>query len=400
MIEEVVKRDGTVQKYDWHKIVNAINKTVIAVDGRLNDKNKELAYCVVDMIHRQFKNKNIKQISIEEIQDIVEHELMITRSDVAKAYILYRFQRALRRSATFDKTILEIVSTKNEYWNSENSNKNPRLNTTIRDYIAGAVNSNLSRRMILPKDVIEAHDEGIIHFHDLDYSLQKMTNCCLINIEDMLQNGTVISETFIEKPHSFSTACNVATQIIAQVASSQYGGQSVSLAHLAPFVDASRQNIKKEVIEEHRRIGRRILEDDINDIVFMRLKKEIAKGIQILQYQITTLMTTNGQAPFITLFMYLNEAKSQQEKDDLAMLIEEVLKQSLQGVKNEVGVWVTPAFPKIIYVLQDDNITEDSKYWYLTKLAAKCSLKRLTPDYISEKKMKELKEGYCFPVMG
>ena len=403
MIEEVVKRDGTIQKYDWHKIVNAINKAIIAVDGELNDDNKQLAYDVVADIHNSydFVCCTDRKATVEEIQDMVERGLMrLNGKDIAKAYILYRFQRALRRNATFDKTILEIVSTKNEYWNSENSNKNPRLNTTIRDYIAGAVNSNLSRRMILPKDVIEAHDKGIIHFHDLDYSLQKMTNCCLINIEDMLQNGTVISETLIEKPHSFSTACNVTTQIIAQVASSQYGGQSVSLAHLAPFVDVSRQNIKKEVIEEHQRIGRRISEDDIDDIVFMRLKKEITKGIQILQYQITTLMTTNGQAPFITLFMYLNEAKSQQEKDDLAMLIEEVLKQSLQGVKNEVGVWVTPAFPKIIYVLQDDNITEDSKYWYLTELAAKCSLKRLTPDYISEKKMKELKEGYCFPVMG
>lgn len=323
---------------------------------------------------------------------------------------------------------------KSDYWNNENSNKNPRLNTTQRDYLAGIISKDASRRYILPPEIVQAHDDGLIHVHDLDYLIQYMNNCCLINLEDMLQNGTVISETLIEKPHSFSTACTVATQIIAQVASSQYGGQSISLAHLAPFVDISRQKIRKEVIEEQeylyrnidekewvkprKVLGKKLRKDqekfyknkdrllkfidatDIEDIVEKRLKKEIEKGIQTIQYQITTLMTTNGQAPFITLFMYLNEAHNQREKDDLAMLIEEELRQSYLGVKNEEGVYITPAFPKVIYVLQEDNIHEEDKYWYLTEMAAKCSMKRLTPDYISEKIMKEMKDGNCYPVMG
>ena len=332
------------------------------------------------------------------------YDKLITKEQrlTAKAYEGYRSIREFQRENenTIDHEITELLSGKSVYWNTENSNKNPVLNTTQRDYLAGIVSKDASRRYILPPDIVQAHDDGLIHVHDLDYLIQKMNNCCLINLEDMLQNGTIISETFIEKPHSFVVACTVTTQIVAQVASNQYGGQSISLAHLAPFVDISRQKIRREVIAEHEEVGYPISSEAVDYITERRLKAEIEQGIQTLQYQITTLMTTNGQAPFITLFMYLNEAHNEREKEDLAMLIEEELKQSYLGVKNEKGVYVTPAFPKVIYVLQEDNIHEGDKYWYLTELAAKCSMKRLTPDYISEKIMKEMKDGNCYPVMG
>lgn len=394
---KVIKRDGREVEFDSKKIEQAVLKAFWEVDNEITpyaiDKARDIAKGV--------KNSNVDSITVEEIQDIAEKRLMATnRKDVAKAYVRFRYKRELARVTMLDKTILEIVDCKNEYWAGENSNKNPRLNTTIRDNIAGAISSNLTRKILLPKDIVEAHDEGIIHFHDADYAIQKMNNCCLVNVEDMLQNSTVISEVKIDTPHSFSTACTIATQAIAQVASAQYGGQSVSLAHLAPFVDVSRKYFREEVIAERKMNGDDLDSEKIENTVKSRLKKEIEKGIQTIQYQITTLMTTNGQTPFITLFMYLNEAKNEREKEDLAMLIEEVIKQSMLGVKNEEGVYVTPSFPKIIYVLQEDNITEDSKYWYLTEMCVKCSLKRLTPDYISEKVMKELKEGNCFPVMG
>lgn len=344
-------------------------------------------------------------MSVEQIQDVIEYILMNSdKKDVAQAYIRYRYKQSIKRD-TLDSTVLEIINGENEYWSGENSNKNPRLNTTIRDYMAGAISTDISTRLLIPKHIVDAHNKGIIHFHDIDYFAQAgMYNCCLVNLKDMLSNGTVISEVMIEPPHTFSTACTITTQIIAQVASSQYGGQSISLAHLAPFVDVTRQRIKKQVAKELLDCG--LISaygentSEIEMITEGRLAEEITKGIQTIQYQITTLMTTNGQAPFITLFMYLNEAENETEKADLALLIEEVLMQSIQGVKNEEGVWITPSFPKIIYVLQEDNINEDSKYWYLTRLAARCSICRLTPDYISEKVMKELKDGYCFPVMG
>ena len=321
--------------------------------------------------------------------------------DVARGYVRYRYKRSLVRKAnTTDTRILSLIEYNNEEVKQENSNKNPAVNSVQRDYMAGEVSKDITRRLLLPAEIVEADEQGIIHFHDSDYYAQHMHNCDLVNLEDMLQNGTVISETLIEKPHSFSTACNIATQIIAQVASSQYGGQSISLAHLAPFVNISREKIRRDVIEELALLDCHPSDEKIAEIVETRLKKEITKGVQTIQYQVITLMTTNGQAPFLTVFMYLNEAKNEQEKADLAMIIEETLKQRLQGVKNEAGVWVTPAFPKLIYVLEDDNITEDSKYFYLTELSARCSAKRLVPDYISEKKMKELKEGNCFPVMG
>lgn len=399
MVETIVKRDNSIISFNPKKIEIAIQKAFKEIYNNVTNDAIASSKSIALKIQNLDKNK----LTVEEIQNMVEIELMkISEYEVARAYIRFRYTRELARATSFDNTILEIVDCKNDYFKNENSNKNPRLNTTIRDYIAGAVSTNISRRILLPKDIVEAHDSGILHFHDIDYAVQHMTNCCLVNLKDMLQNGTVISETFIEKPHSFSTACNIATQIIAQVASSQYGGQSISLAHLAPFVNVSREVIRKEVKREISLISNnRINEKELIDhIVEERLAKEIKKGIQTIQYQIMTLMTTNGQAPFITLFMYINEAENQREKDDLVLLIEEVLKQSLQGVKNEEGVWITPAFPKIIYVLQEDNITEESKYWYLTKLAAQCSLKRLTPDYISEKVMKKIKNGYCFPVMG
>jgi len=393
----VIKRDHTVVDFDKNKIKKAILKAFIDVDDEESPYAKEKARDIANYI----ESLN-KKMSVEEIQNIIEEKLMSSnRKDVARAYIQYRLKRSLiRESNTTDKSILELLEGDSEYWNTENSNKNAKLNTTIRDYTAGVVSKDLTERILLPKDIVKAHNAGIIHFHDEDYFMQLMHNCCLVNLEDMLQNGTVISETLVEKPHSFSTACNIATQIIAQVASSQYGGQSISLAHLAPFVDISRKSIKNDVIKERTITGDDLNETKIDTTVKLRLAKEIRKGIQTIQYQIVTLMTTNGQAPFLTLFMYLGETKSEQEKADLALLIEETLIQSHQGVKNEGGSWITPAFPKVIYVLEEDNVRKDSKYWYLTELAAKCSVKRLTPDYISEKKMKELKDGNCYPVMG
>ena len=348
-----------------------------------------------------------RALSVEEIQNLVEDELMkLNAFSVARKYITYRFQRALaRQSNTTDEQILSLIECANEEVKQENSNKNPTVNSVQRDYMAGEVSKDLTRRILLPEDIVKAHDEGLIHFHDADYFSQHMHNCDLVNLEDMLQNGTVISETMIEKPKSFSTACNVATQIIAQVASSQYGGQSITLSHLAPFVDVSRQKFRSEVKEEFKAIGIELDDEKINALAEERLKKEITKGVQTIQYQVVTLMTTNGQAPFITVFMYLNEVPEGRLRDDLAMIIEETLKQRMKGVKNEKGVYITPAFPKLIYALQENNIEPDSQYYYLTELAARCSAKRLVPDYISEKVMKELKvdkngNGQCYPSMG
>lgn len=348
-----------------------------------------------------------RALSVEEIQNLVEDELMkLNAFSVARKYITYRFQRALaRQSNTTDDQILSLIECANEEVKQENSNKNPTVNSVQRDYMAGEVSKDLTRRILLPEDIVKAHDEGLIHFHDADYFSQHMHNCDLVNLEDMLQNGTVISETMIEKPKSFSTACNVATQIIAQVASSQYGGQSITLSHLAPFVDVSRQKFRKEVKEEFETIGLELDDEKINSLAEERLKKEITKGVQTIQYQVVTLMTTNGQAPFITVFMYLNEVPEGRLRDDLAMIIEETLKQRMKGVKNEKGVYITPAFPKLIYALQENNIEPNSQYYYLTELAARCSAKRLVPDYISEKVMKELKvdqngNGQCYPSMG
>ena len=346
-------------------------------------------------------------MSVEEIQDMVEDQLMAKGAfELARRYVRYRYNRSLVRKAnTTDNRILSLIECNNEEVKQENSNKNPTVNSVQRDYMAGEVSRDLTRRMLLPADIVEADKEGIIHFHDSDYFAQHMHNCCLVNLEDMLQNGTVISDTLIERPHSFSTACNIATQIIAQVASNQYGGQSISLAHLAPFVQVSREKIRRETLAEIEELGVHPTEEKINDIVEQRLRKEVNRGVQTIQYQVVTLLTTNGQAPFVTVFMYLNEAKNEQEKHDLAMIIEETLKQRHKGVKNEKGVWITPAFPKLIYVLEEDNITEDSKYWYLTELAAKCTAKRMVPDYISEKVMLQSKidkngEGHCFTCMG
>lgn len=399
----VIKRDCSEVDFDNNKISTAILKAMKNGSGIVKPK---IAESIADEIEEECKDR--EEIDISEIEAMVFDKLITKKQRLtARAYEGYRSTREFQRENenTVDTEISELLSGTSDYWKNENSNKNPRLNTTQRDYLAGIVSTDAARRYILPPEIVQADADGIIHVHDKDYLIQFMTNCCLINLEDMLQNGTVISETLIEKPHSFSTACTVATQIIAQVASSQYGGQSVSLAHLAPFVDVSRQKIRKEVEHELVDIVDTVLdgtelENVIDEIAEERLKKEIEKGIQTIQYQITTLMTTNGQAPFITLFMYLNEAKNQREKDDLAMLIEEELKQSLLGVKNEEGVYITPAFPKVIYVLQEDNIKPGSKYYYLTELAAKCSIKRLTPDYISEKIMKEMKDGNCYPVMG
>ncbi len=393
----VQKRDGRKVKFNKEKIKIAVLKAFIDVDGEETTYAKDKARDIANYVESLNKN-----MSVEDIQDEVVNKLMAsTRKDVATKYVEYRYKRKLvRESNTTDKTILEIIEGDSDYWNDENSNKNPRLNTTVRDYMAGETSTDISRRLLLPKEVIDGHDSGVLHFHDMDYFAQHMHNCDLVDLEDMLQNNTVISETLIESPHSFSTACTVATQIIAQVASAQYGGQSVSLAHLAPFVDVSRKAIRKEVIAERTYNNDDLDDEKIEYTVQSRLDKEIKKGIQTIQYQVVTLLTTNGQAPFLTLFLYLDEATSKQEKHDLALLIEEVLNQRYQGVKNEQGVLISPAFPKLIYVLEEDNIHEDSDYWYLTQLAAKCSAKRLVPDYISEKVMKELKDGNCYPVMG
>lgn len=397
---KIIKRSGSEVTFDISKIMAAVakaNKEVVHSE-RLSDEQIETISDNVESICQEMN----RSLNVEEIQDLVENQIMNMRAfAVARKYITYRYKRALvRKSNSTDEQILSLLECNNEEVKQENSNKNPTVNSVQRDYMAGEVSRDLTTRMLLPHDIVEADREGIIHFHDSDYYAQHMHNCDLVNLEDMLQNGTVISGTMIEKPHSFSTACNIATQIIAQVASNQYGGQSISLAHLAPFVDVSREKIRKEVISEQELVGMEYPEDVLNEIVERRLKKEITKGVQTIEYQVITLMTTNGQAPFLTVFMYLNEAKNEREKKDLAMIIEETLRQRYQGVKNEAGVWVTPAFPKLIYVLEEDNIEEGSEYYYLTELAAKCTAKRLVPDYISEKKMKELKEGNCFPVMG
>ena len=380
---KIIKRNGSEEVFDINKIIKAVKK------ADTNSEERSLSDGQIEDIaeYVEFKcNKLNRAVSVEEIQDMVENQIMATGAfELAKSYVRYRYKRSLVRKAnTTDNRILSLIEYNNEDVKQENSNKNPAVNSVQRDYMAGEVSRDLTTRMLLPEDIVEADRQGIIHFHDSDYYAQHMHNCDLVNLEDMLQNGTVISGTMIEKPHSFSTACNIATQIIAQVASNQYGGQSISLAHLAPFVQVSRNKIRTEVLEEMKLVGTEYPDDILNEIVERRLKKEI----------------TNGQAPFLTVFMYLNEAKSESEKRDLAMIIEETLRQRYQGVKNEAGVWVTPAFPKLIYVLEDDNIEEGSEYFYLTELAAKCTAKRLVPDYISEKKMKELKEGNCFPVMG
>jgi len=396
---KIIKRNGAEEVFDIKKIVIAVTKADSSSEGRsLTDSQIE---DIAEFV--EFKcNKLNRAVSVEEIQDLVEDQIMATGAfELAKRYVRYRYKRSLVRKAnTTDNRILSLIECNNEDVKQENSNKNPAVNSVQRDYMAGEVSRDLTQRMLLPEDIVEADKEGVIHFHDSDYYAQHMHNCDLVNLEDMLQNGTVISGTMIEKPHSFSTACNIATQIIAQVASNQYGGQSISLAHLAPFVQVSRDKIRAEVLQEMEMVGIDYPKQVLNDIVEGRLKKEIIKGVQTIEYQVITLMTTNGQAPFLTVFMYLNEAKDEREKKDLAMIIEETLKQRYKGVKNEAGVWVTPAFPKLIYVLEEDNIDEGSPYFYLTELAAKCTSKRLVPDYISEKKMKELKEGNCFPVMG
>lgn len=401
---KIIKRSGREDAFDEAKIVNAVAKANASVGeaDRLSDEEVRAVGANVAKIAMA----SSRALSVEEIQDLVENEIMAHKKyRVARNYITYRYTRELARKAnTTDDRILSLIECNNEEVKQENSNKNPTVNSVQRDYMAGEVSKDITKRILLPKDIVAAHEAGIIHFHDADYFAQHMHNCDLVNLEDMLQNGTVISGTYIEKPHSFSTACNIATQIIAQVASNQYGGQSISLTHLAPFVDISRQKIRKEVVEELAEAG--ITDTDlINKIAEKRLRNEIKRGIQTIQYQVVTLLTTNGQAPFITVFMYLNEARNDQEKKDLAVIIEETLLQRIQGVKNEAGVWITPAFPKLIYVLEPDNITEDSKYWYLTELAAKCTAKRMVPDYISEKKMLEYKvdkngEGHCYTCMG
>lgn len=398
----VMKRSGQEDKYTKTKIHNAINKAVTEVTHGEGDST--LADTITNRLDSRYRKRK-RAISVEEIQDDIEMELMKEQAyEVATAYIRYRYEHELiRNGSSIDGKVIAIADGVNEEVIQENSNKNPTILSTQRDYIAGEVSKDITRRTLLPKDIKDAHEAGIIHFHDSDYFLQRMHNCCLVNLEDMLQNGTVISDTMIEKPHSFSTACNVATQAVAQIASNQYGGQSISLAHLAPFVDVSRQKIRKCVEKEIQTCGGNM--DAIDEIVETRLREEIKKGVQTIQYQVLTLMTTNGQTPFITVFMYLGEAKDEQTKNDLAMIIEEVVRQRYQGVKNEKGVWITPAFPKLIYVLEEDNIHEDSKYWYLTKLCAECSVKRLVPDYISEKMMLQNKvdangEGHCYTCMG
>ena len=405
---KIIKRSGSEATFDIEKIVAAITAANNEVDTseRLTDDQIALAAHSVEWLC----GRSGHTVSVEEIQDMVENQIMaLGRFTVARKYVIYRYVQSLKRqSNTTDDKILSLIECNNEEAKQENSNKNPTVNSVQRDYMAGEVSKDITMRMLLPQDVVEAHNEGIIHFHDSDYFAQHMHNCDLVNLEDMLQNGTVISGTLIEKPHSFSTACNIATQIIAQVASNQYGGQSISLTHLAPFVEVSRQKIRREVLGEINALGLEANANRVADVVENRLRDEIRRGVQTIQYQVVTLMTTNGQAPFVTVFMYLNEARSEAEKHDLAMIIEETLRQRYEGVKNEEGVWITPAFPKLIYVLEEDNVTEGSPYFYLTQMAAKCTAKRMVPDYISEKKMRELKlskgeavgEGDCYTCMG
>lgn len=395
---KIIKRNGSEADFDLNKIVIAVSKANQACE------KEELTRSQINDIAEfvEFKiAKASRALSVEEIQDIVEDQIMAQGAfEVAKRYVRYRYTRSLIRKAnTTDNQILSLIECNNEEVKQENSNKNPTVNSVQRDYMAGEVSKDITKRILLPQDIVEAHEQGLIHFHDADYFAQHMHNCDLVNLEDMLQNGTVISETMIEKPHSFSTACNIATQIIAQVASSQYGGQSISLAHLAPFVQVSREKIRKQVLAEKEEYGLNMTDDQVSKLAEKRLRDEVSRGVQTIQYQVVTLLTTNGQAPFVTVFMYLNEAKNEQEKKDLAMIIEETLTQRIRGVKNEEGVWITPAFPKLIYVLEKDNITEDSPYYYLTELAAKCTAKRMVPDYISEKVMHELK-GDVYTCMG
>ena len=401
----IIKRNGAEVGFDITKIIIAITKANEAV-AEADRMTPVQIQRIAESVELQCQKMN-RAPTVEEIQDMVEHHIMAHGAfEVAKHYITYRYTRSLvRKSNTTDDKILSLIECNNEEAKQENSNKNPVVNSTQRDYMAGEVSRDITNRILLPKDIVDAHNEGIIHFHDTDYYAQHMHNCDLVNLEDMLQNGTVITGTLIEKPHSFATACNIATQIVAQVASNQYGGQSISLTHLAPFVQVSREKIRASVRDEFDTVGVSVTEDKINAIAEKRLREEIRRGVQTIQYQVVTLLTTNGQAPFITVFMYLGEARSEQERADLAVIIEEMLLQRYQGVKNEKGVWVTPAFPKLIYVLEEDNIHEDSKYWYLTQLAAKCTAKRMVPAYISEKKMLELKvdkngEGHCYPCMG
>ncbi len=402
---QIIKRSGSEETFDINKIIVAITKANESVN-----ESERMTPEQINDIAQSVKNTCgavDRALSVEEIQDLVENGIMQKQAfKVARRYIKYRYNRALIRKAnTTDEQILSLIECNNEEVKQENSNKNPTVNSVQRDYMAGEVSKDITKRILLPNDIVEAHEQGLIHFHDADYFAQHMHNCDLVNLEDMLQNGTVISGTFIEKPHSFSTACNIATQIIAQVASNQYGGQSISLTHLAPFVQISREKLKRKATEEFAAIDMEISEDKLNKIVESRLRDEIRKGVQTIQYQVVTLLTTNGQAPFVTVFMYLNEAKNEQEKEDLALIIEETLNQRIQGVKNEEGVWITPAFPKLIYVLEEDNIKEGTRFWYLTKLAAKCTAKRMVPDYISEKIMLRNKvdkngNGNCYTCMG
>ena len=405
---KIIKRNGSEVPFDFQKIADAISKANAEVkeEDRLTERQ-------IDYAARNVEDRCIEAghtVSVEEVQDLVENEIMaLYKYEVARHYIIYRYTQSLKRqSNTTDDKILALIECNNEEVKQENSNKNPTVNSVQRDYMAGEVSKDLAMRLLLPKEVVEAHNEGIIHFHDSDYYAQHMHNCDLINLEDMLQNGTVISGTMIERPHSFSTACNIATQIIAQVASCQYGGQSISLTHLAPFVDVSRKKIRREVFSEAETLGAEVDEAKIDEVVEKRLKDEIRRGVQTIQYQVVTLMTTNGQAPFVTVYMYLGEARNEQEKHDLALIIEETLRQRYEGVKNEAGVWITPAFPKLIYVLEEDNVDEGTPYYYLTEMAAKCTARRMVPDYISEKKMRELKlskgeepgEGDVYTCMG
>ena len=395
---KIIKRNGSEETFNVDKIINAVRKANNSSDTPfLTDEQ------IIDIAdYVEYKCNKIKRaVSVEEIQDMVEDQLMAKGAfELARRYVRYRYNRSLIRKAnTTDNRILSLIECNNEEVKQENSNKNPTVNSVQRDYMAGEVSRDLTRRMLLSPDIVEADKQGLIHFHDSDYFAQHMHNCDLVNLEDMLQNGTVISDTLIEKPHSFSTACNIATQIIAQVASNQYGGQSISLTHLAPFVQVSREKLRKETLAEIEEMGVEVSEEKLSAIVEERLRKEVNRGVQTIQYQVVTLLTTNGQAPFVTVYMYLNEAENEQQKADLALIIEETLKQRYIGVKNEAGVWITPAFPKLIYVLEEDNVHEDSKYWYLTELAAKCTAKRMVPDYISEKVMLELK-GDVYTCMG
>ena len=400
MVLNIIKRSGKEVEFNGDKISAAVEKANAEVPA-----SYRLTASQVKAVERNVEDHcraMSRALSVEEIQDLVEDEIMRARKfEVARKYITYRYKRALiRKSNTTDQQIMSLIECDNEEVKQENSNKNPVVNSVQRDYMAGEVSRDITRRFLLPEDVVKAHQEGIIHFHDSDYFAQHMHNCCLVNLEDMLQNGTVVSETMIEKPKSFSTACNIATQCIAQIASSQYGGQSITLSHLAPFVDVSRKKYRKQVRWEFEATGIETSEQKINEVAEIRLKDEIKRGVQVIQYQVITLMTTNGQAPFVTVFMYLNEVPDGQIKEDLALIVEEMLKQRILGVKNEKGVYITPAFPKLIYVLDEDNIYPGSKYWYLTKLAAKCTAKRMVPDYISAKKMKEYKNGDVYPCMG